>query len=220
MENQSPVMEPVVNKKTPVINKKMPDAEVLKVLDEYCDDLQRDTAKVDKLRQMVGRLLVEVRGRRLYESKGYKSFDAFLEKEMEERHSISRATAYNAIQVAEALPDLSVEQAERIGTQRLKLVAQVIKRDERPEPEKKRLALKLLSRAEKMSLLKFRSSLEKDGLLNENSAGPKLVIAIKAGRQLMAAWKKAVGDDDPATVLWRLLKGVRVKPVVHHKKAA
>jgi hypothetical protein len=204
MSEQTMVVEPEVNEK-------MPDNEVLKALDQYCFGLVKVLATGERVRQMVGRLLIEVRKRRLYEGKGFKSFNEFLSKEVEEKHGISRASAYGAISVVAALPDLSLDQAERVGSSRLALVARVVKQEERPA-EKKRLEFKLLSRAEKMSLVKFRSSLERDGLIVHSGGADKpQVIVIRAGKQLMAAWKKLVGEEDPAEILWKLMKGVRVK---------
>jgi hypothetical protein len=205
MAEQTTVLEPIVNED-------MPDAQVLKELDQYCFGLVKVLATGERVRQMVGRLLIEVRRRRLYEGKGWKSFNEFLAKEIEEKHGISRASAYGAISVVETLPDLSLDQAERIGSSRLTLVARAVKSEDRTPAEKKKLELRLLSRAEKMSLVKFRDSLEKDGLIAHNPAeAPKSIIVIRAGKQLMAAWKKLVGEEDPADVLWRLMKGVRLK---------
>jgi hypothetical protein len=203
----------------PEVNQDMPDAEVLKCLDQYCFGLVKVLATGERVRQMVGRLLIEVRKRKLFEAKGFKSFNEFLLKEVEEKHGMSRASAYGAISVVEALPDLSLDQAERVGSARLALVARCVKHEEGGPAEKKRLEFKLLNRAEKMSLVKFRSSLEKDGLIVHSGGADKpQVIVIRAGKQLMAAWRKLVGEEDPADVLWKLLRGVRIKQRV--KKAA
>jgi len=219
MENQSPTAAI-----EPVVNKKMPDGEVWKALDDYCSGLGKLLATAVRVRQVVGQLLIEVRSRRLYEQKGFKSFDAFLTKELEEKYGMSRASAYNSIWTVETLPDLSLQQAERLGAQKVLYIAKAVKHVKGTPAEKKRLEVRLLQRAEKLTCPKLQDLLEKDGLWHNSNNGPKpgprSLITIKAGKRLMAAWKKAVGEDDPAEVLWRLLRGVRVKTAPHFKKAA
>jgi len=89
-----------------------------------CKVLVRMKGAACKLKPLVGRMLLVVQNYPdIYQSRGYKTYDDFVTRGMEELLGISRAEAYHCKRIAKNLPWVTSAQFEQIGIAKLELLA-------------------------------------------------------------------------------------------------
>ena len=78
----------------------------------------------DKLKPIIGRLLLTVQERRMWKSE-YKSMGEFINVKITTEMGLSRATAYDAIRLVRAFPKLTEKDYARFGGRRLSIAARI-----------------------------------------------------------------------------------------------
>lgn len=188
-----------------------PDAtteKAIEAIDIVCGALARQESSVVSLRQMLGKLLVETKARKLFKPT-YRTFEEF-KQEVCRRNQISRATVQDAMAIAEELPMLAAEQAAVIPLTNITLAARAARG---MEPPAVRL---LLKSAEKMSVLQFREKVESEGLVEKRGAvgrpagkSTTTLLRIRVTKAVAARWEAFVGGKDAGRMLASLLSAAR-----------
>lgn len=186
------------------INSETATNKALKAVDLVCSALAKQEASAEYLRVLVGRMLVEVRDRNLYED-SHPSFEAYT-LELADRHRLSRSTLRDSMMIVERLPMLKPETAEKISMTNLTLAARVSK------GMTPREIAGLLRSAASSNILEFREKIEEAGLApprklpgTARSAFRKVTIRIEVSRSVADQWQALVGDQNPAKVFRSLL---------------
>lgn len=80
-----------------------------------------------RLMAVLGRLMVVIRKNpEIWKLAGYKSYEQFVLKEIEERHGLSRASLWAGKRIIEKFPNLTIKEYGDIGTQKLTLLAKYV----------------------------------------------------------------------------------------------
>ncbi len=127
----------------------------MKAVETICTALDHHEASATHLRMLLGRVVAEVKARRLYEPE-YAGFDQFVQA-MTAKYHLSRMTIYKAQMIANNLPQLQPKDVEAIPLTNLELVAGAAK-DAKPG-----LIRQMLKAAAKSNLVDFREQAEKKG---------------------------------------------------------
>lgn len=188
------------------------DQQVLSSLDDACRQWS-NVQKIDLgLRLVVGRLLMAVRERGIHRQEEWGTFELFL-KDIERRYGIKRSSAWNALMIVEADPELSVERAKEIGSSNLLEVARASKLAvERGVPPAKvrRMTEKLLREAEKRPPVEeFRQRLANANLIRVKSQaghrGVKIVLDNVSPR-VAAQWRELTQGKNSVRVFSDLVR--------------
>lgn len=182
------------------------DTEILHALHEGCKEWSQNSKVGAALMLEVGKVLRAVKERGLHLQEPWKSLDAFLAAEVEERFGISVRTAYDALALAENLPRLDDKRAKAIGTRNLVLVAKAVKQ----APPEKRAALRrdLLARAEESSVAEFQEHLTRRKLRQNRSESRLVQISFQVSREVADYfWNKIVGKRSASVVFSEWVTG-------------
>jgi hypothetical protein len=174
--------------------------QIVGAVDAVCSALQRQESSVERLRVLLGRMMVEIKDRRMYWP-AYRTFGAF-ERSVIERHRMSRTVIRDAIMVARRLPMLKPEAAEGIPITNITLAARAAKGMEAADVRG------LLKSAARMNVVEFKAAVHEQGLVGKRGRRPGVVmVRIAVSRSLAARWTALVGDKSPAKVLAELMAG-------------
>ena len=178
------------------ITQKSTVAEATRAIDTVGAALSTAEGSAERLRFAMGRLLNHVRDYDLYKEQ-FETFEAFTE-EVGKKHRLSRATLRDSMMIAERLPDLTSEQAEKIPMTNLTLVARAAKT---ATPAKVRSILK---NAETMTRADLKEKLEKQDLIIRRGAPPvsesKATIRLIVSKHVAEQWERIRGDRDAGEV--------------------
>lgn len=96
---------------------------------ETCSKMNRIvTTAGAKIKPALGRMLIVLRQYpALYLSRGYKNYDDFLSRGMEELFGICRSEAYNCIGIAETFPQITQKEFCEIGVSKLQIAARAVR---------------------------------------------------------------------------------------------
>lgn len=98
-----------------------------KSLEACCRVASHITKASQKIKPVIGRLLVVLKDHpEVYQSRGYRTYENFLSRGLDDLFGISRTEAYALRKVAEKFPSLSVAQFQAIGTTKLYAMAAAI----------------------------------------------------------------------------------------------
>jgi hypothetical protein len=174
-------------------------------IDAVCGALSRQESSVEHLRILLGRMMAEVKDRRLYRPE-FATFEAFTQDLMA-RYRLSRSTVRDAIMIVRRLPTLEPEAAEGIPLTNITLAARAAKGME-PRDVKW-----LLKSAARMNVIEFRAKVEGDGLLPHvgRPAGKSgmVTLRLRVSKALAARWAALVEGRDAGKVLSGLMASAR-----------
>lgn len=106
--------------------------ELWSTLETCCRVAGTISKAADKIKPIVGRLLVVLKKYpELHQERGYPSYEDFMCKGMKELFGISRTEAYACRKVAEAFPDLTVSEFQKIGVSKLYFLSSVTNSEDR-----------------------------------------------------------------------------------------
>lgn len=189
----------------------LPDAtteHAVDAVDAVCGALLRQEASVEHLRILLGRLMVEIKVRRLFRP-AFRTFEAFT-TDVLSRNRISRTTLRDSITIVRRLPMLEPEAAEAIPITNITLAARAAKGMQAP------VVRQMLRSAAKMNVIEFRAKLESDGAIPKRGAvgrpvgRPGIVtLKIRVSRAMAARWDEFVGGRDAGRALGALLSAVK-----------
>jgi hypothetical protein len=171
--------------------------ETSRAIDAVCAAMSRQEASAERLRVLLGRLLVHVQDQRLFEPE-YSSFELFTQS-VTERHRMSRATLREALMIARRLPGITPEQAEDIPMTSLALVARAAKN---ADP---RAVSGMLRHAANHSVAEVREHTM--GLVPQKKQGG-VIIRLMVTAAVAKRWKALAGDDAGAAFAALVMGGV------------
>lgn len=148
---------------------------------------QRLSGAAEKLKPIIGRILLTVKQRKLW--KGYyKNFTAFIQLKAVDQLGFSRASAFDALKIATAFPTLTTEQYARYGGTKL-LIAAKVTNQSKPDYQD------VLKLAESQTVDTFKAT-----VAQLKTAGPKrarpCVIAIRCDEATFQHWKSLIDGSD------------------------
>lgn len=191
------------------ITERTPDDKVTEMLHTTCAEFVGHMGTTARFQLVVGRILSVIRERKLFKA-AYKTFDRYMVAEVIDKYGISRATVWTGLQIAQTVPEITVEQATAIGVVKVRDIARAIRHEQdkfnKPE-DKTKLIDKLVKQAPKMTQPEFRKHLEAGNLLAPRTSPQRQnVIVVRGTPELVAQWEAIVGDSEPAEVLAAILK--------------
>lgn len=215
---QSPIMEHVMDLKESIgsrafklsveVTEKTTDAQVSALLAEACTEFVGTNGIVARFQLVIGRLLVVVRDRKIFKEK-YKTFDRYMIAEVVDKYGISRATVWTGLQIAQAVPEISVDQATDIGVVKMRDIARTVRHEQDKlvqAADKAKLLDKLVKQAPKHTVPEFRKWLEAGNLLTPRTSPQRLTtIVVRGTPELVEQWNALVGDRAPAEVLAEII---------------
>jgi hypothetical protein len=165
---------------------------------DVCAALSQQDSSVEQLRFILGRVLSEIKDKRLFEPE-HASFEQFT-KVLALKHRLSRSTIQDSLMIARRLPDVRLEQVEDIPITNLTLVARAAKNKQPRQINK-------LLRDARRPIAEFRENLERQGLIHRKPVNSEtgVVIRISVKPAVAKEWNAIVGDRDPGVVLAGLL---------------
>lgn len=202
-----------------------PDTKVTELLHTACTELVSHQGVGARFQLVIGRLLVVIRERKLFKT-AHKTFDRYMVSEVIDKYGISRATVWTGLQIAQAVPEISVEDATRIGVVKVRDIARAVKHEQAQfthPSDKTKLITKLVAQAPKLTVPEFRKSLEQSNLLTPRTSPQRQnVIVVRGTPELVAQWETIVGDRDPAEVLAEILgrRGAHRSPAAGTRRQA
>lgn len=185
----------------PVLNIAInPDAtpdQAMSAVDTVCDALSKWEASTERLRVLLGRLMAEVKDKKLYKPQ-FSTFEEFTQ-EIVKKHRLSRSTVRDSIMIVRRLPGLEPEDAEKMPLTNLTLAARAAKN---MEPK---AVTGLLRSAARLSIVAFRDKVA--DLLPSKKVRPfgKISIRIVVGKGIAARWEMLTRDSDPAKIFAALV---------------
>lgn len=204
------------------------DQSILNALDRTCAQYVANTQFGERLKFMIGRILILARHRQIWKNKNlgtWLNFDGFIQSVITERYGIGRTTAFESMKVAELLPDIPPDQAERIGSTNLVKVAKTI--DYIPMERRPQLKDRLLANAEIMSLAQFDEFIKTDSELTEYQVKrpPRVetpkptsrTVSIQVSEETYEQWNDLLNGRNPTEVFMELIK-LELKRVTPAKK--
>lgn len=133
--------------------------ELLTTLHDGCEAYNRLTQVGEQLKLVIGKTLAAIQERKTFtayngpDGHPYKTFERFLQGEIIDKYGIGRSTAFEALKVARALPQVSAEQYRETGSQRLLAIAAA--KEKLPE-DRQHEAEAMLAGAAKLTLEEVR----------------------------------------------------------------
>lgn len=168
--------------------------------DKACSLVAAYESRGYRLKSALGKILLVVQDTKAY-ADDYQSFEEY-RLAMADRFKISRTVISECLRVSRALPNLEADQAERIPSTNLNLVALAVKSDPEMAPGQ---VTKLLKEAERAPVSTFKESLKERGLLTSSVADPRILISFRVPKTVAAEWKRFVADREPSDALKELL---------------
>lgn len=197
-----------------------PDEQVTELLHSTCNEFVNQNGTLARFQLVIGRILVVIRDRKLFKAT-HKTFDRYMLSEVIDKYGISRATVWTGLQIAQAVPEISVQDATAIGVVKVKDIARAIKHESAKfahPSDKQRLLDRLVKQAPKLSVVEFRKSLEAGNLLTPRTSPARVgMIVVRGTPELVAQWEAMVGERDPAEVLAEILS--RRQPAAQRQAA-
>lgn len=202
-----------------------PDEQVTELLHSTCREFSTAGGTMARFQLVIGRLLVVIRDRKLFKA-NYKTFDRYMIAEVVDKYGISRATVWTGLQIAQAVPEISVEEATNLGVVKVRDIARAVRHEEAKfthPGDKQKLLDKLVKQAPKLTVVEFRKQLESNNLLTPRTSPQRLnTIVLRGSPELVAQWETICGERDPIEVFQELLgrKGAHRAPVGGVRRAA
>jgi hypothetical protein len=191
-----------------------PDREIMRALAEACKEWSANLLTGIELQRSVGRILIAVRKREIYKQEPWNTFEAFLESEIEQRFHISLRQCWNAITVAEGIPDDVPKSILRAaGAVNVLHVAQAV-RDTEPR-YRSRLRKTLLAKAATTPTAEFKAQLAGRNLLRtrRTERGPRLVtVSFQVSTETAEDWRKILGRRSASIVFSQWVQEHQRKP--------
>lgn len=129
------------------IRKDATEGEILNTLSGACEAYTQISRVTDQLKLVIGKTLAVIKERKMFGE--YKTFERFLQEQVVDKFGIGRSTAWEAIKVAQAFPELTAEQYTQKGASRMIAIA----RDAaKLPPEQQGAVMEIVGRAETMDL--------------------------------------------------------------------
>lgn len=169
-----------------------------------CVAIGRSELTLKHARILLGRMMMAVKNRRLYEPE-FENFEDF-KGWVIEKYRLSRPTLQRALRFAKALPDMEPEEAEPIPFDSLNLLAQIAgKADKRQMAQLRKEAatapiIELRAKAVGMNLLKPQGRPSN----SETRRGP-VMLKLTLTPALRRRWADMRGDESDSRFLARLL---------------
>jgi len=142
------------------------------------------------LKPLIGKMLLQIRDKRLYERYGYRSFNQFMSQGMPEVFGIPRSEAFGAKRIAERWPSLSLEEFAEIGPERMRLVSRVTQES---DPNSR----KIIEAVKKMKVEEVEQFIEEKFAVPRSSNHTATII-IRCTEEQKQQWQELVNDPDIA----------------------
>lgn len=140
-----------------------------------------------RIKPLIGRMLKLIQDQPdFYRGIGYRTFDDFLVKGVQEKLGFSRSNLYECKQIAEKWPSLTVEQYARIGATKLTILSKFTREG---EP----MANRMLAKAEKLSVAKLRGWATEKNLIEQGET-EAAVIVIETNRAIANEWAEMLNN--------------------------
>lgn len=142
----------------------------------------------ERLKPIIGRILLEVRRRGLYKA-SYRNFTEYVRKHVGEELGLGPTNAFDALKIARAFPSLSEEEYHRIGASRLLLASRVT-------DETKEGFQSILDQAKQAPTVEAFKEVVNDLRQHEpKSTALKPVVALRVTEENKARWEAICADD-------------------------
>lgn len=200
------------------------DQQVLDALHESCEVYADNAVFGDRLKLIIGRVLLEVSKRKIYKNKEFgkwRNWREFVHDQVTVIHNISFTTAYESMKVAQALPNVSLETVDRVGSVNLVEVAKIL--NAAPEAERSKLETELMPQAEKLGIKEFRRRvvevyLPKHEAMAATSPEKLVKLHLTVTQETAALWFEIVGERDQSEVFADMVR--RNEPPRKRRRAA
>ena len=148
------------------------------------------TEAAERIKPIIGRILLEVRERRLWKAQ-YKNFTDFVRVKVGTEMGLGVTNAFEALKIAKAFPSLSESEYRQIGASRLLLASRVT--DETKDTYQQ--TLQLVKTAPSVEALK---SLIKDMGQDAQKDRPKpYIIGVRVSQETHAQWIQLLEREGP-----------------------
>lgn len=148
------------------------------------------TEAAERIKPIIGRILLEVRERRLWKAQ-YKNFTDFVRVKVGTEMGLGVTNAFEALKIAKAFPSLSEAEYRQIGASRLLLASQVT--DETKENYQQ--TLQVIKTAPTVEALK---GIIKDVKSQSQQDRPKpYIIGVRVTQEVHAQWIQLLEREGP-----------------------
>jgi hypothetical protein len=147
-----------------------------------------------RIKPLIGRMLKLIQDQPdVYKALGYKNFEDFLTKGVQERMGLSRSNLFECKQIATKWPSMTVEQYARIGATKLSIISRFTE-------EGGPMARRMLDKAEKLSVVELRTWAEEKKLI-EAGESQAAVITIATNRTVANEWNEALNNPTVTAIV-------------------
>ncbi len=172
------------------------DQQIMAALDDACRAWAGNITTGAALQVLVGHILVAVKARGIHKRDPWGTFDLFVQREILGKYGIDTRTAYQCIEIATGLPDITPKEAKRIPAKTLLVAAQAVN-DAAPS-QKNRVRRKVLRMAERkdMTASDFREELKDANLLRVSQRNYRIRLvnlSFQVPVPVAERWKEIVG---------------------------
>lgn len=186
-------------------------AEVMREVNRLGNMMNSYLATGKRIGLLLGHVMALVQDRELYKPE-YETFEEY-RLAIAEKYGLSRSTVSADLQIARALPKVTPEQARRIPTANLTLVARACKM-----AGAGRVA-GLLAAAEKTPILEFRRTMEKRGLITQRLHPGLVKLVLQVTKATRKDWRKYRGDRTDEEVLRAIVAPGQGKRTINARSA-
>lgn len=176
-------------------------AEVMREVDRLGKMMNTYLATGKRIGLLLGHVMALVKDRELYKPE-HATFEDY-RLAIADKYGLSRTTVSLDLQIARALPRVTPEQARKIPTTNLVLVARASK-----NASDSKLA-SLLVQAEKSSIVEFRRSMEKRGLITQRLHPGLVKLVLRVTKATRKDWHKFRGDRSDEQALSAIVMPAR-----------
>lgn len=165
----------------------------------------------EKLKPIIGRILLTVEERRLFAPR-YKNFTAFVRDFVMGELGFSRSSAFDSLKIARAFPSFTTEEYQRYGASRL-LAAARVTNEQAPEY---RTVLDESTRITVDAFLKHVKAMKPQRALTSRT----VILAVRVPPELWQRWKELLEATQlaPPDLFGALLEGYKPKPAAKGRR--
>lgn len=187
-----------------------PKAEVLREVDRLCQLMNSYVATGKRIGLLLGAVMTLVQDGEFYKPE-FATFEAY-RLHIAKIYGLGRSTVSSDMQIARALPKMTIEQAKVIPTANLSLVARAV------TSGGARATQHLLEAAKNTPIIEFRRMMERRGLITQRKTPGLIKLVLKVTKATRRDWHKFRGHRTDEEALSSIVGPERqVKRIVNSR---
>lgn len=179
--------------------------DILNTLNKVVQGIRTLTDASERLRPVVGRIILEIQKRKLYKP-DYRNITEFIEKKVVAEMGMGRSTAFESLRIAKAFPSMAMAEMSRYGASKLALCAKVT-----DETEPNHLEVLHASLGKTVEQIKAD---QKEAAEAAGGATATVSITLHLSQTAKNRWVKLLKDTElePAKLFIKMIEAYRSHP--------